>query len=468
MINDFLFVLNIFIWILVSSQYLLYLLNFFQQHEYNNKRFFYWSIRNINKIGRYQELIILPFLVLQIYFLSHHLNKFWLFFAQCFFLGSQIMSSFFIIQRKKLLVKKLIFTSRVKRLITASVLNTLILIILATYEYDCGFVLYWFQCLGDSTYFLVTLLLLGQILFIVLILANILLVPVDFIIRYFYIQKARKKLNTIKPIVIGITGSFGKTSTKYILTRLLEEKFEVLCTPKSYNTLMGICKVINDELTPKHQYFIVEMGTYKKGEIKNICQLVNPTIGILTAIGPQHLERFITLENIAKAKYELIEALPKNGIAIFNNDNLYCRQLANRTSVKTLRYGLEDCEKLDIKAGNIQIDLLGTKFDVTYSSELACSARMQLLGRQNVSNALGAILTALECGITLNHAIRTMVIIPPFEHRMQLVQFAAGVNLIDNAYSSNPESAMFSFEVLNAIGVSGRKILHYAGFCRIR
>jgi UDP-N-acetylmuramoyl-tripeptide--D-alanyl-D-alanine ligase len=307
-------------------------------------------------------------------------------------------------------------------------------------------------------------LLPGLVLFLVLILANLILYPVDTLIRNYYLYTAARKLKAFKPIVIGITGSFGKTSTKHILANILADHYEVLSTPKSYNTLMGICKVINEDLTSRHRYFIVEMGAYKAGEIEKICQLVRPVIGILTAVGPQHIERFLTLENIAKAKYELIEALPASGTAIFNNDNAYCRQLADKTHLKTLRYGLENQPKSDLRAGSVQVDLKGTRFEVSGAAGPALTARMQLLGRQNVSNALGAILAAMECGITLEQAVRSLLVIPAFEHRMQLIQLPNGISLIDNAYSSNPESALYSFEVFKAIEVPGRKILITPGF----
>ena len=463
MVNNILFIADLLIWLIVAFQYLLYLLNFFQQHEYDYRRFFSWTIKKYFNLGRYYELLLLPFLLFELF----HLTDLGLFIVQSLFLGVTITSSLIIRRRSKVVIKRLVITSRAKRIIFVSGFIVLLLIPFITLHFSCKFNDFiFFQC-NNTTYFLGLLLVVSQLLVLILGVANIILNPVDTIIREYYIFKAKKKLNVINPIVIGITGSFGKTSTKHILANIIGEKYEVLSIPKSFNTLMGICKVINEDLSTKHQYFIVEMGTYKKGEIKKICKLVKPTIGILTAIGPQHLERFITLENIARAKFELIEALPANGVAIFNNDNLYCRQLADKTRVKTLRYGLEDSKNLDILADNVHIDLLGTKFDVTYLTSPIRSVRLKLLGRQNISNALGAILIAIECGIPLDHAIRSLSVIPPFEHRMQLLQLPNGINVIDNAYSSNPESAKYSLEVLKSIEVLGRKILVTPGFAEL-
>ena len=247
----------------------------------------------------------------------------------------------------------------------------------------------------------------------------------------------------------------------------MSEKYDVLSTPKSYNTIMGICKVINESLEPKHQYFIVEMGTYKKGEIEKICQLVKPQFGIITAIGPQHLERFLTLDNIAKAKFELITSLPQTGVAIYNFDNPFCRQLSLKTRVKTLGYGIDARENVAIFAQNIKVDMQGTKFEVVYSKNQPRSARMQLLGRQNVSNALAAILAAIECGISLEQATHSLAVLSPMEHRMQVIHTPQGITLIDNAYSSNPTSARMSFEVLSALECQGRKILITPGFAEL-
>ena len=138
----------------------------------------------------------------------------------------------------------------------------------------------------------------------------------------------------LKPKVIAITGSYGKTSTKDFLATILSKRYKVLKTPGSFNTPMGICKVIRGELKPEHEIFIVEMGAKEKGNIKELCDLVRPEIGIITAIGPQHLETFKTMESVVSTKYELIESLPVEGIAVLNNDDENCRNLVKRIKEK--------------------------------------------------------------------------------------------------------------------------------------
>ncbi len=148
------------------------------------------------------------------------------------------------------------------------------------------------------------------------------------------LKKAKEKREKFKDlIVIGITGSYGKTSTKEFLATILSEKFKVLKTRKNINSEVGIAQTILKELTPEHEIFIAEVGAYNKGKIREVCAMLQPKIGILTGINEQHMSTFGTQENIVKAKYELIEALPENGLAIFNGNNKYCQKLYEKTFV---------------------------------------------------------------------------------------------------------------------------------------
>ena len=195
-------------------------------------------------------------------------------------------------------------------------------------------------------------------------LANLILSPVQNAINRTYLRRAQHRLRDVQPLVIGITGSYGKTSTKYLLEHLLAGHRRVLKTPLSYNTMMGVCRVINESLEANIEVFIAEMGAYRRGDIKELSDFVHPTIGILTAIGPQHLERFKTIDNIQATKYELIEALPASGVAIFNNDDPRCRALADRTThVRVMRYGLETTgQSLDLWAEHIAMGPEGLSF----------------------------------------------------------------------------------------------------------
>jgi UDP-N-acetylmuramoyl-tripeptide--D-alanyl-D-alanine ligase len=299
-------------------------------------------------------------------------------------------------------------------------------------------------------------------------LANLLLAPVQATINAIYLRAAKKRLQRFAPIVIGITGSYGKTSTKYFLHTLLSERYAALKTPQSFNTLMGICRVINTELQSQHQVFVVEMGAYGRGVIREMANFVHPQIGVLTAIGPQHLERFKTLENIEVAKYELIEALPASGVAVFNNDDPRCRRLADCTTrVKVLRYGLDSTQPgLRVWAESMSQSAQGLVFTLVDSNGQRAPTHTMLLGRHNVLNLLGAACVALDMGLSLEEIAQAIPKIEPAPHRLQLLQGAGGVTVLDDSYNANPIGAAAALEVLQEFK-TGRRVLVTPGMVEL-
>jgi UDP-N-acetylmuramoyl-tripeptide--D-alanyl-D-alanine ligase len=300
------------------------------------------------------------------------------------------------------------------------------------------------------------------------VLANIMLSPVQNAINQTYLRRAQRRLRDVSPLVIGITGSYGKTSTKYLLEHLLSNHRRVLKTPMSYNTLMGVCRVINEHLEVGCEAFIAEMGAYRRGDIKELCHFVQPTIGILTAIGPQHLERFKTIENVQATKYELIEALPSSGVAIFNNDDPRCRALANRTThVRVMRYGVEvNGQNLDLWAENIAMGPEGLSFTLAEKEGGRIDVRTILLGRHNILNILGASCAALAIGIPLAELAKAIQVLPAVPHRLQLMDNGGGVTVIDDSYNSNPTGAMEALEVLGSF-TTGQRILVTPGMVEL-
>jgi UDP-N-acetylmuramoyl-tripeptide--D-alanyl-D-alanine ligase len=299
-------------------------------------------------------------------------------------------------------------------------------------------------------------------------LANLLLAPVQKTINTVYLRAAKKRLRQFTPMVVGITGSYGKTSTKYFLHALLSERYSVLKTPQSFNTLMGICRVVNDELRPQHQVFVVEMGAYSRGVIAEIADFVRPQIGILTAIGPQHLERFKTLENIEAAKYELIEALPGAGVAVFNNDDPRCRRLADHTTgIKVLRYGMQPGQPgLYVWAEEISHSAQGLAFTLVDNTGHRVPTHTMLLGRHNVLNLLGAACVALEMGLSLEEVGQAILKLEAAPHRLQLLQGAGGVTVLDDSYNSNPVGAAAALEVLQEFQ-TGQRVLVTPGMVEL-
>jgi UDP-N-acetylmuramoyl-tripeptide--D-alanyl-D-alanine ligase len=350
--------------------------------------------------------------------------------------------------------KKLVFTARATRLFVLS----LILLICSMFIFSMLPFYVFIFAVAFITFSVPVLLLLS----------NIMIYPLEKVINNFYIRSAKKKIRQLKPNVIAITGSFGKTSTKDILAHILSAKYKVLKTPGSFNTPMGLCKVIRNELTVEHEIFIVEMGARHKGDIKELCDLVMPKIGIITAIGPQHLEMFKTIENIIATKYELIESLPQNGIAVFNGDDENCVRLAEKTTdKKVLLYGWNKSHKyLHLTASDIATTSKGITFMVRNSTESAVPFQSMLLGRHNVSNILAATAVSLEFGMSLNEISERVKTIEPTPHRLQLIQGMGGVTVLDDAFNANPVGAKIALETL-AEFEGGRKILVTPGFVEL-
>jgi UDP-N-acetylmuramoyl-tripeptide--D-alanyl-D-alanine ligase len=303
-------------------------------------------------------------------------------------------------------------------------------------------------------------------------LANVLMYPVEAALRRGFQEKARRRLRQANPIVIGITGSYGKTSTKVYLAHILGGRYKVLATPKSYNTLMGVCIVINNDLDPDfgYDYFITEMGAYIRGEIEEICALVHPQIGILIAIGPQHLERFGSLENIQIAKYELIKALPADGVGVFNHDDLLVRAAAEKGYPAT-RYQISTLASADdsarLVAQDIRLTPDGLRFTVIdRTTQESAVFNTRLIGRHNVTNILLASVVARHAGMSLNEIAMRVATLQPEEHRLTRTLLPNGITILDDAYNTNPIGAANALDML-ALHDTGRRILITPGMVEL-
>ena len=231
---------------------------------------------------------------------------------------------------------------------------------------------------------------------LLLLLSLLLNAPIDTTIYNKYFKMAQQKLVSSNAVTIGITGSYGKTSTKYILGRLLSEHFNTLITPESFNTPMGIAKIINNDLKATTDVFVAEMGAACVGDIAELCRLTNPMFGVISAIGEQHLKTMGSLENIIATKFELADYVEKVGGTMFlNYDNSYIS--SHGSKAKTVKYGLE-ADGLDFRADGIQADQNGIKFTVHYPGG-EFEAHTKLLGRHNVINILAAVAVCAEFGI---------------------------------------------------------------------
>ncbi len=298
--------------------------------------------------------------------------------------------------------------------------------------------------------------------------ANLALAPVQAAINWSYRLRARRKLDRVKPMVVGITGSYGKTSTKYFAEALMESRFRVLKTRASFNTILGVCRAINEELGPEHQVLIVEMGAYRRGEIRDMARLTRPRIGVLTAIGPQHLERFGSIETIEKAKFELLEALPADGIAIVNNDDPRVRRLAGTLHGPSIRrYGVDNSAgDLDLAAVAIAQGPDGLTFTLVERDGAQVAVKTRLIGRHNVSNILAAAAVARAAGVSLREIAGAVARLQPVPHRLETNTGADGVTIIDDAYNSNPVGAFNALDALAAFA-TGRKVIVTPGMVEL-
>lgn len=296
--------------------------------------------------------------------------------------------------------------------------------------------------------------------------ANWLLKPVEANINRKYYQDAERILRGMPDLkIIGVTGSYGKTSTKHYLNRILSEKYDVMMTPGSFNTTMGVIRTVREYLKPYNEVFIVEMGAKQLGDIKEICDLVHPEIGIVTAVGEQHLESFKTIENVQRTKFELIDSLPTDGLAVVNNDFPF---VANRKvdNVKCIRYAVSECGPAEYIAEDIRYSAHGTSFTVVTPTGEKFGFSTHLVGECNVSNLLAAIIVALRLEVPIEKIRYAVNDIQQVEHRLNMKRTPGGVTIIDDAFNSNPTGSKMALDVLKMM-TGGRRIIVTPGMIEL-
>ena len=281
------------------------------------------------------------------------------------------------------------------------------------------------------------------------------------------LKKAKEKIKKFPNlIIIGITGSYGKTSTKEFLATILASKFNVLSTKDHQNSEIGIAKCILNDLNKNHQIFVVEMGSYKKGGISLLCDIVKPKIGIVTGVNEQHLALFGSMENLLSAEggRELLKSLPKNGMIVVNGDNKYCLNLYKLTEIKKRVYTLhKDKIDSDIWTEDIVVEKKSISFIAMtreksrwqdYRGSSMESGEMahfdiNILGKQNAQNILGAILVAKELGMSLEEIALACKNITQKQAGITIKNGVHGIDIIDSSYSSNPDGVMADLDYLN-------------------
>jgi UDP-N-acetylmuramoyl-tripeptide--D-alanyl-D-alanine ligase len=290
---------------------------------------------------------------------------------------------------------------------------------------------------------------------LVLIAANASLAPYERAVQRGYEAEAVARVAEVHPFIVGITGSYGKSSTKSMLAHILQFDGPTLSASGSINTLMGITRHIREELVFGHRYMVVEMGAFKTGSIRRLCQLTPPSAGIVTAVGDMHLERFGSLEEIVRAKSELAQAIPAGGWFVANADSTGALQIAQgATHCRVLLYGETSTEDLATRVERISFSKEGTAF-VLRTSERTYECFTPLLGRPIILNLAGAFTLANALGVDPEIAVAAMRTLKPVSNRLEVVE-ERGVTWIRDAYNSNQVGFRAALEVVAAMPVARR------------
>lgn len=327
---------------------------------------------------------------------------------------------------------KLKFTPRIQRLyFIILVINILV-----------GSSLLYLFILPELISALGILLLISPVLIFI---SSLITFPIEELIAKYYHFRAKKKLSKYQTTIIGITGSYGKTSTKNILYSMLKEDYQVLATEKSYNTMNGVSKNINNLLDKLHQMMIVEMGATRRKDITKLVDLTHPKYGIVTGIGPQHLESFKSLENIVNEKMQLIDSLPSDGIGIINGDDNLIENYNIQSQCRIIKFGLD--KKCDYWAHEIKKGNQGLEFKITYQGR-EVTVKTKLLGKHNVLNILACFALARELGVKESDLVYQIMLLEPVKNRLS-IDVNDGFTIIDDAFNSNPIGFRNALEVLS-------------------
>lgn len=342
------------------------------------------------------------------------------------------------INKRAVAKKKFVYTTRVK--ITYVVIAILIALCL-------GLVTIFSRTKYIATVFCVTALYKFIAIGLVL-LGNLIAKPLLTMLNQRYIKEAKEIINSNKNLkIIGITGSYGKTSTKNIVTALLEEKYITVMTPKSYNTTLGVVKTIREQIKPYTEVFVCEMGASRLKDIEDICKVVKPDISVITSIGPQHLTTFKSMDNIVKGKYEIITEAKKNVKAILNVDNEYIKSGIEKYAkdIEVIEYAIND-KNVRYTVENITMSDKGSIFDIV-DGDSKIQVETKLLGRHNIYNIVCAVAIAKELGMTNTEIKKGIKRIKPVEHRLELKKMG-GILALDDSFNSNPEGSKMAIETL--------------------
>lgn len=438
---DFLYLITsilFFFWIVRNTLYWVYL---WQLKEYRLDRI----LVHFKETGQGRKLFFSPLSIFKwltfILYFAVILNRKLLFLGENYILFIFVIQSVFIVRE--------FYNRTIKRPVPT--LKALLIIFLTL------FLVFLFFAVPLVEKFFWVVILDRVVLFVIAFFVFIFYFPTQ-LYRDWKIDWAKKKLKQHKKIVvIGVTGSFGKSSTKEYMAQILEKKFNVLKTKGTNNTPIGITNTILSGLKKDTEIFVVEMGAYKRGEIKEMCQIVHPKIGVLTAVSQQHLSLFGSMQNTIKAKYELIDSLPKNGLAIFNGNNEITKRLYEGCDKKKIQYEYSNSKsKAEITAFNLVTEKEKINFSVRINNKIF-HFEAPLIGGHTVNNILPAIYVANLLGMRMDEIKRALLDLQPLPKTMALKKGPKNMTIIDDSFNANPDAVLAAIDYMNIY--TGKKFL---------
>ena len=435
-LSDMLFIilviLHLVIFMSVAYVYIKHALQMFQQNRYELYRYAKWLFNKNNL--RPNPAWIYAIIVIVLCTLSKD-------YGDIISLFVSIAFAIYCIYResKKTYIKPLVLTARVKRQIVVMVVLMLLFLYASLY-------IFRIDIIGISS-------IIMPYLFIFLM--AIITMPMEYLIKKYYENQARNILDKMDDLLkIGITGSYGKTSTKNIINNIISDYKFTLITPASYNTPMGITRTIREMLKPIHEIFVCEMGADKLGDVSYLMDFVKPQYGVVTSVGPQHLNTFKSMENIVSEKMKEIEMLPEDGCGFINIDNEYIANYRIENKCEIVTVGIKN-KKADFKAKNVKYSKDGSSFELVYKGK-TYKMSTALLGQHNITNILIGIAIGVKLGMNMKDIVKNVKKIKQVEHRLE-VKKINGFTFIDDAFNSNPVGSKMALDVLSLM--PGKRVI---------
>jgi UDP-N-acetylmuramoyl-tripeptide--D-alanyl-D-alanine ligase len=432
--------------LLFAVRRLMSYLHIFQQEEYDGTRFLSWLVRT-RSIDKKLSIVVI---VLGIAELAADRFSFWL-----SLIAAAAFIAFFLREDdpRRSAKKKLVLTARAKRILGGAVVLSV----------AAG-------CAAGALHApLLAWLVPIHLLPVLLVLSNLAWTPVEAGIQQRFWQEAHDKLLKLKPTIIGITGSFGKTSVKHILGHVLDMNAPALVTPGSVNTPMGITRIVRERLEARHRFFVCEMGAYGPGSIARLCRLAPPDIAVITAVGYAHYERFKSLDVVAQTKLELAEAVVAKGGRVIMAEQVLDFEPARRFQARhgALLIVVGRGAKADLRVLAIRQTAAGTETDVEWRGERH-TISAPIYGEHHGMNLALAFATALAMGIPIENIILSLRTTPQIKHRLEVKREPDGSVIIDDAYNSNPIGFASGLVALDHLRrPNGRRILVTPGMVEL-